>query len=166
MTWLQIWNNLFLIFLNFILQCIHKPILRIPLILQCRHHILIHPTESNNVTYNNFFSLSLPMQPFACLLIMLKVKNTRADCPLNKGGGLSEKTILHHQRLISSILTSAVQCNYPASRVKPNSSALLIAEGTDVVTVSKRLGHSKASTTTDIYAHSLKKTDIEAANTK
>ncbi|WP_160676737.1 site-specific integrase [Clostridium sp. C8-1-8] len=40
----------------------------------------------------------------------------------NKDGGLSEKTILHHHRLISSILTSALQwgfiLNNPASRVK------------------------------------------------
>jgi integrase len=48
--------------------------------------------------------------------------------------------------------------------LRHTSASLLIAEGTDVVTVSKRLGHSKTSTTTDIYAHSLKKTDIEASN--
>jgi integrase len=48
--------------------------------------------------------------------------------------------------------------------LRHTSASLLIAEGVDVVTVSKRLGHSKTSTTTDIYAHSLKKTDVEASN--
>ena len=48
--------------------------------------------------------------------------------------------------------------------LRHTNASLLIAEGTDVVTVSKRLGHSKTSTTTDIYAHSEKKTDIEASN--
>lgn len=48
--------------------------------------------------------------------------------------------------------------------LRHTSASLLIAEGMDVVTVSNRLGHSKTSTTTDIYAHKLKKTDIEASN--
>lgn len=48
--------------------------------------------------------------------------------------------------------------------LRHTNATLLIAEGTDVVTVSKRLGHSKTSTTTDIYAHQLRKTDVEAAN--
>lgn len=48
--------------------------------------------------------------------------------------------------------------------LRHTNASLLIGEGVDVVTVSKRLGHSKTSTTTDIYAHSLKKTDIEASN--
>lgn len=48
--------------------------------------------------------------------------------------------------------------------LRHTNASLLIAEGVDVVTVSKRLGHSKTSTTTDIYAHSLKKTDIQASN--
>ncbi|MEQ8156977.1 MAG: hypothetical protein ABRQ25_19240 [Clostridiaceae bacterium] len=41
---------------------------------------------------------------------------------------------------------------------------MLIRQGVDVTTVSKRLGHAKTSTTTDIYAHSLKKADSEAAS--
>lgn len=48
--------------------------------------------------------------------------------------------------------------------LRHTSSSLLIAEGTDVVTVSKRLGHSKTSTITSPYAHRLRKTDMEAAN--
>ena len=37
--------------------------------------------------------------------------------------------------------------------------SLLITNGTDILTVSKRLGHSKVSTTTDIYSHAIKKAD-------
>ena len=40
---------------------------------------------------------------------------------------------------------------------------MLISEGVDVVEVSHRLGHSKTSTTEDIYAHQLKEVDEHAA---
>jgi len=40
----------------------------------------------------------------------------------------------------------------------------MIAEGTDVCTVSKRLGHANTATTLNIYAHALKSKDREAAN--
>lgn len=42
---------------------------------------------------------------------------------------------------------------------------LLIAEGVDILTVSKRLGHAKVSTTMDIYAHALAKSDEKASDT-
>jgi integrase len=42
---------------------------------------------------------------------------------------------------------------------------LLIAEGVDILTVSKRLGHAKVSTTLDIYSHALAKSDEKASNT-
>ena len=48
--------------------------------------------------------------------------------------------------------------------LRHTNASLLIGEGEDIVTLSKRLGHSKPSTTTDIYAHQLKKTDIGASN--
>ena len=41
----------------------------------------------------------------------------------------------------------------------------MIAEGTDVCTVSRRLGHANTATTLNIYAHALKSKDREAANT-
>lgn len=41
--------------------------------------------------------------------------------------------------------------------------SLLICNGTDTLTVSKRLGHSKVSTTTDIYSHAIKQADERAA---
>lgn len=44
------------------------------------------------------------------------------------------------------------------------SASLLIGAGVDVVSVSKRLGHAKTSTTTDIYSHVLKKADEKASD--
>jgi integrase len=41
--------------------------------------------------------------------------------------------------------------------------SLLIYNGTDVLTVSKRLGHAQVSTTTDIYSHSIKEAEERAA---
>lgn len=43
--------------------------------------------------------------------------------------------------------------------------SLLIAEGVDILTVSKRLGHAKVSTTLDIYSHVLAKSDEKASDT-
>jgi site-specific recombinase XerD len=34
---------------------------------------------------------------------------------------------------------------------------LLISQGVDIQSVSKRLGHARTSTTTDIYAHALRR---------
>lgn len=48
--------------------------------------------------------------------------------------------------------------------LRHTSATILISQGVDVTTVSKRLGHAKTSTTTDIYSHSLKKADMEASN--
>jgi len=48
--------------------------------------------------------------------------------------------------------------------LRHTNASLLIAEGVDVQTVAKRLGHSKATTTTSIYSHFLRKPDREAAD--
>lgn len=42
--------------------------------------------------------------------------------------------------------------------------SLLIASGTDIVSVSKRLGHADTTTTMNIYAHELAKADKQSAN--
>ncbi len=42
---------------------------------------------------------------------------------------------------------------------------LLISEGMDVVTVSKRLGHAQTSTTLNVYSHVLAKSDERASDT-
>ena len=43
--------------------------------------------------------------------------------------------------------------------------SMLILNGVDITTVSKRLGHAKTSTTADIYSHLMKKADESASNT-
>lgn len=47
--------------------------------------------------------------------------------------------------------------------LRHTSASYLIAQGSDVVSVSKRLGHSNTSTTLNVYSHSFKKRDEEAA---
>ena len=49
--------------------------------------------------------------------------------------------------------------------LRHTNATLMIAEGTDVCTISKRLGHANTATTLNIYAHALKSKDKEAANT-
>lgn len=51
----------------------------------------------------------------------------------------------------------------PLHGLRHTSATLLISENIDVRTVSDRLGHSHASTTMNIYAHSLKKLDEKAS---
>ncbi len=41
--------------------------------------------------------------------------------------------------------------------------SLMIANQVNIVTVSKRLGHAKVSTTSDIYSHAIKEADARAA---
>ena len=53
--------------------------------------------------------------------------------------------------------------NIPLHGLRLTSATLLIAEHVDPRTVSTRLGHSKTSTTLDIYSHSLRSTDERAA---
>lgn len=48
--------------------------------------------------------------------------------------------------------------------LRHTNATLLINQNTDIATVSKRLGHAKISTTTDIYTHSLQKADRAASD--
>ena len=48
-------------------------------------------------------------------------------------------------------------------KLRHTMASLLISNGTDVLTVSKRLGHAQVSTTTDIYSHKIKEADERAA---
>lgn len=47
--------------------------------------------------------------------------------------------------------------------LRHTNATLMIAEGTDIRTVSNRLGHSNTSTTLNIYTHALKSKDTQAA---
>ncbi|PKM86025.1 MAG: hypothetical protein CVU87_13350 [Firmicutes bacterium HGW-Firmicutes-12] len=48
--------------------------------------------------------------------------------------------------------------------LRHTNATLLIGQGVDVQTVAKRLGHTKATTTTSVYSHFLKRPDVEAAD--
>lgn len=48
--------------------------------------------------------------------------------------------------------------------LRHTNASLMIAEGVDVCTVSKRLGHANTSTTLNIYAHAMDSRDVEAAD--
>ncbi|GAA4654944.1 hypothetical protein GCM10023142_20820 [Anaerocolumna aminovalerica] len=54
--------------------------------------------------------------------------------------------------------------NIPLHSLRHTSATLLISDNIDVRTVSARLGHAQTSTTMNIYAHSLKKSDEKAAS--
>lgn len=47
--------------------------------------------------------------------------------------------------------------------LRHTNATLMIAEGTDIRTVSNRLGHAQTSTTLNIYTHALKSKDAKAA---
>ncbi len=47
--------------------------------------------------------------------------------------------------------------------LRHTNASLLIAQGTNLKTVSARLGHTNISTTLDIYTHALRKADMGAA---
>jgi integrase len=51
----------------------------------------------------------------------------------------------------------------PVHGLRHTNATLLIRQGVDIQTVSRRLGHARTSTTTDIYAHALRRPDQEAA---
>ena len=47
--------------------------------------------------------------------------------------------------------------------LRHTNATLMLAEGVDIATLSKRLGHANTSTSLNIYAHALKSRDSEAA---
>ena len=49
------------------------------------------------------------------------------------------------------------------NKFRHSQASILFAAGVDVVTVSKRLGHSQVSTTQNIYAHLLEQSDKNAS---
>lgn len=50
-----------------------------------------------------------------------------------------------------------------AHKFRHSMASILINQGTDIVAVSKRLGHATVSTTTDIYSHIIKEADAKSA---
>lgn len=74
-----------------------------------------------------------------------------------------KKTIKRYNEEITDV--SMKLPDIPLHGLRHTSATLLISQNTDIRTVAARLGHSRTSTTTDIYAHSLQRTDQEAADT-
>ena len=55
--------------------------------------------------------------------------------------------------------------NVSVHSLRHTNASLMIASGTDLRTVSKRLGHAQTSTTTNIYAHAIRSADEAASET-
>lgn len=75
---------------------------------------------------------------------------------------------LHPSTLYHWIKQFLVEQGHPDMTVhglRHSNISLLLAQGIDLITVSKRAGHAKPSITADIYAHALKKPDEAAADT-
>jgi len=56
-------------------------------------------------------------------------------------------------------------CKGTIQSLRHTNATLLIAAGTPLLTVSRRLGHAQASTTSNIYAHAIRSADEVAAET-
>lgn len=74
------------------------------------------------------------------------------------------EAILNDDSIPKEVKSNYILDNVNFHGLRHTSATILINQGVDVTTVSKRLGHARPSTTTDIYSHSLKKADTEAAN--
>lgn len=72
---------------------------------------------------------------------------------------------MHPDSVSSWISKFAKRHGFPhcsAHTFRHSLASMLISEGTDVVSVSRRLGHSDISTTLDIYSHAIKRADERA----
>ena len=76
---------------------------------------------------------------------------------------------MHPDTLTKFFAKLAKKNNFPKGltlhSLRHTNATLLIASGTDIRTVSKRLGHAKTSTTVNIYAHAIQSADAKAAET-
>ena len=78
----------------------------------------------------------------------------------NKGGPIHPDTLTSWYRKFK--LKYGLPDSHPHT-LRHSSATLLIAGGVDIATVSNRLGHSKKSTTMNIYAHAIRSADAIAA---
>ena len=91
---------------------------------------------------------------------------------LNTGKRMSIDTPTHKFKEIISLYNSqkaqGEEDKLPEIRLhdlRHTSATLLLTNGTDIETVSKRLGHSKASVTLDVYGHAMEEADVTASDT-
>lgn len=118
------------------------------------------------------FSLSI----HACILLK-KYKRWQLEQKLNAGDRWEESDRLFtswngkpiHPDTVTDWFSKFIKRsglpNVTLHSLRHTNATLMIAEGTDVCTVSRRLGHANTATTLNIYAHALKSKDREAANT-
>ena len=64
---------------------------------------------------------------------------------------------------VTAAISSALASYYTKTDIDNKLASYVLK--TDIETVSHRLGHSKASTTLDIYGHAMKKMDSKASDT-
>ncbi len=133
----------------------------------------------------------LPSETFALLTVWRQQQKTLADelgtewkgfrdddfdknwifIDLNNGNRMCIDTPTHKFREILEAYNKTVEKDedkLPIIRLhdlRHTSATLLLANGTDIETVSKRLGHSRASITLDVYGHAMKEKDVTASET-
>lgn len=74
---------------------------------------------------------------------------------------------IHPDTLYSWMQRFAAANNLPhlnPHKFRHSQASILIASGIDILTISKRLGHSQTSTTQDIYGHLIRKSDRKASD--
>ncbi len=69
---------------------------------------------------------------------------------------------LYHK--VKQYLTNVGYPDMTVHGLRHTNISLLLSQGVDLITVSRRAGHAKVSTTSDIYAHALKRPDEKAAD--
>ena len=75
---------------------------------------------------------------------------------------------MHPDSLTAWFKKFIIKYNLPSVSIhslRHTNASLLIANGVNITTVSKRLGHATTATTTKIYAHAIKSADETASNT-
>lgn len=97
------------------------------------------------------------------------IQSTGKMIDLNTIGHKFREILERYNRMVDAAIKEGMateQDKLPLIRLhdlRHTSATLLIGSGCDIETVSKRLGHSKASVTLDVYAHPLEENDYTAA---
>ena len=79
-----------------------------------------------------------------------------------EGAGLAPRTVGHVHRLLRQALGQAL---FSLHALRHTHASQLLAAGVDVVTVSRRLGHSNPTVTLNVYAHLFGNPDERASET-
>lgn len=115
------------------------------------------------------FRLGRPQLPADALVFPSLVQKRKGRQPRNAPPGAIVDFTAHH-RLGSVTKTFSGLCKqlgfpgFTFHRLRHTHATLLLNLRLPIVAVQKRLGHSKASTTTDIYAHVLEETEQDTAD--